>query len=81
MPSIVTTVQQISDLRDALDGPGDMDQGIVDGSNNANLFPGDANALAFSRSTRQVLNIVYGAINASSGLFFPAGLNGPITNS
>lgn len=78
MPTIISTVQKISDLRDVLDGAGDKDQGIVDGSSNANLFPGDANALAFSRSTREVLNIVYGAVNASSGLFFPAGVNGPI---
>lgn len=80
-PSITTTVQQISDLRDALDGPVDLDQGIVDGGGNANLFPGDANSLAYSRSTRQVLNIVYGAVNAANGLFFPNGMNGPITNS
>lgn len=78
MPNIITQVQQISNLRDTLDGAGDMDQGIVDGSNNANITPLDPNGIAFSRTTRQVLNIVYGAINASSGLFFPNGVNGPI---
>ena len=83
--SIIEKVQKISDLRDALDPDDrgrnfDRDRGIVDANGDADLFPSDANGLAFSRTTRQVLNIVYGAVNARGGLFFPTGLNGPINN-
>jgi Ferritin-like domain len=41
------------------------------------------NALAFSRSTNQILNIVYGNAggNVTSGGFFPSGLNGTINTT
>jgi Ferritin-like domain len=78
-PSAQEAADSISTLRNTLsdEGGGTTDQGIrVSGE--PNLVPADENSLAFSRSTRQVLNIVYGGINATQGLFFPAGLNGAI---
>jgi Ferritin-like domain len=68
---------KISALRNTLSNSGTTDQGIrLDGK--VNLIPADSNALAFSRTTREVLNIVYGGINATEGLFFPDGMNGTI---
>jgi hypothetical protein len=71
------TAGKISTLRAELSGAQD-DQGLLDRRGLANLTPTDGNAIAFSRTPRQVLNIVYGAPNAASGLFFPNGLNGVI---
>ena len=69
-------VQAISDLRDNADGAGDTDQGITLGGQ-ANIVPADANAIAFSRTTAQVLAIAYLGGSGSGG-FFPQGLNGAI---
>lgn len=67
----------ISDARDALDGPTDLDQGITMGGV-SNIFPSDANGIAFSRTPQQVLNIVYLSSMGQPGGFFPNGLNGAL---
>ena len=66
----------ISALRAAASGAAD-DQGVTLGGV-ANISLGDGNAIAYSRTTAQVLNIVYlGGASGGYG-FFPAGLNGAI---
>jgi hypothetical protein len=79
-PFTQDAADKISALRNTLsdEGGGITDQGLrLNGEQN--LVPADqTTSIAFSRTTREVLNIVYGTIDASSGLFFPAGLNGKI---
>eukprot|EP00798_Chlamydomonas_sp_ICE-L_P004527 gene4527-14691_t len=75
-------VQAISDLRDAVDGPADMDSGVVvatecKNERASNIVPTDANGLIYTRTTDQVLAIVYLG-GTTSGGFFPNGLNGDI---
>ena len=72
----------ISALRSKLDVTGNDDQGIQ-GANStiSNIVDADGNTIAYDRTTAQVLNIVYGqpsGSKASSGLFFPNGMNGNI---
>ena len=67
---------KISALRAAASGATD-DQGVVM-NGQSNITPTDIHALAFSRTTTQVLNIVYlGGASGNYG-FFPKGLNGAI---
>ena len=74
---LFTQAQAISDARDSLDGPDDLDTGIGD-SNTSNLVPVDGRGIAFQRTTTQVLNIVYLNPNTQPTGFFPNGLNGDI---
>ena len=73
---------------------GDLDQGIspaptpittsagASAGTGSNFVPTDANGVTFSRSTGQVLNIVYlNRAAATMGGFFPAGVNGTIRAS
>ena len=91
-PALITGANAISDARDSLDGTttnaatgviGDDDQGITGSdATMSNIVPTDANGLAYSRSTGQVLNIVYlNKTAVSMGGFFPAGVNGNIKTS
>lgn len=73
---------KLSNARDSLDGPSDDDQGVVDSHGNVNIVPTDANGIAYSRSPGQVLNIVYLTTKAAtSGGFFPQGVNGDVNTS
>ncbi|KQR33059.1 ferritin-like domain-containing protein [Deinococcus sp. Leaf326] len=66
-------IQKISDLRAAVGGG--KDEGLTK-NGKANIVVADANSVAYGRSPREVLNIVYLGANASKGGFFPNGLNG-----
>lgn len=78
-PSLRTATEQISDARDSLDNTADVDQGVAQRGNASNIVPTDNNAIAYSRSPGDVLNIVYlTAAAAQQGGFFPAGVNGNV---
>ncbi len=73
---------KLSDARDKLDGPEDVDQGI-EVTGKANIVPADADAKAFSRTPQQVLRIVYLADKpgVSGGGLFPKGMNGTLRST
>jgi hypothetical protein len=78
-----TATGAISAARAKLDGTNNDDQGIQ-GANStiSNIVDADSNSIAYSRTTGQVLNIVY--LNAGAvamGGFFPQGVNGSINMS
>lgn len=81
-PSLIAASESISAARDSLDGSADLDQGIAPTNGVANLVPTDANAIAYSRSAAQVLNIVYlNRASVTRGGFFPNGVNGVVNTS
>ncbi|MCX7801655.1 MAG: ferritin-like domain-containing protein [Meiothermus ruber] len=75
--TVEQVVQAISDLRGSVGGG--KDEGITK-MGKANLVAADANAVAYGRTTSEVLKIVYltGNAGVSMGGFFPMGLNGSI---
>ncbi len=56
---------------------GGKDQGVTNSNGSVNLAPTNADGLAFARTARQVMNIVFGAVGVDKGLFFPDGMNLP----
>ena len=76
-PAAQAASTQIATARATLDGTSNDDIGVGVSNGAATIVDADSNAIAFSRTTAQVLKIVYGG-GTSSGAFFPSGLNGTI---
>jgi Ferritin-like domain len=76
---LASAADKISAARGALDNG--KDQGVtVNGAEN--IVPRDANGLAYGRTPGEVLNIVYLTPKvATSGGFFPGGVNGTLNTS
>ena len=73
----------ISEFRDRLDGPQDLDQPPVKLSNMSNIVPTNGNGIVFGRTPEHALNIIYGnpARGVMAGGFFPEGFNGRIRST
>lgn len=81
-PALIDATEAISNARDSLDGPSDLDQGIAPRGEASNIVPADGSAIAFSRSPGQVLNIAYlNRMAVTQGGFFPGGVNGSVNRS
>ena len=79
---MVDATEKISDARDSLDNPIDDDQGIRGSNGASNIVPADSDAIAYSRTTGDVLNIAFlTAAAAVKGGFFPNGVNGKLNAS
>jgi hypothetical protein len=84
--SLRAATDSIAAARDSLDGSASDDQGVSPMTTGvgvtANVVPTDSNALAFSRTTGQVLNVVYlNKAAVTAGGFFPNGVNGTVKTS
>ena len=78
--NVTTIVNAISAGRDMLDGTAtNDDEGIYDNATGDYiLVPKDGNAVAYSRTPAQVLEVVYLNATGTPGGFFPNGVNGKI---
>ena len=83
--ALITIANQVSTLRGTLGGGNETPltqlSSTVGGQASTIVAATSANAIAYARTTDQVLHIVYGAAGGagvSSGVFFPNGLNGNI---
>lgn len=89
--AVFTSTTLLSNARDQLDGSGsDLDQPIAGSDTVANVVPADPNGLVFGRTPSQVLNILFlkppidpafGGTPATSGGFFPNGVNGALATA
>lgn len=72
-----SAASMIAAARASLDGTNNDDIGVGISNGAATIVDADSNAIAFSRTTTQVLKVVYGG-GATGGAFYPNGLNGNI---
>src|SRR3569623_297086 len=80
--SLRTNAGKISDLRDALDGTIEDDQGSTGSATMSNISPTYADGTIFARDTTHVLNVVFlNPAQVTKGGFFPNGVNGTIVTS
>lgn len=68
---------KIAAARALLDGAGNDDVGVGVSQGAATIVDANSDAMAFARTTSQVLKIVYGG-GSAGGAFYPNGLNGNI---
>jgi hypothetical protein len=73
----------ISEFRDRLDGPQDLDQPPVKVGAMSNIAPANENGIAWGRTPQHALNIIYGnpGRGVMAGGFFPEGFNGRIRST
>ena len=72
----------LSDYRDSLDGPEELDQGVFRKGDVANVAPLDEKGRVFRRTPGEALNVFFQSKEAvRRGGFFPNGINGTVIES